>query len=77
MITEAKDTTEYRHCNITNNSLYFFSLVASSGRVAPPNTFAAQRRISMTEKREDVVVNDLIEIQELERKVAPNIVWST
>ena len=31
----------------------------------------------MTEKREDVVVNDLIEIQELESKVAPNIVWST
>jgi hypothetical protein len=31
----------------------------------------------MTEKREDVVFNDLIEIQELESKVAPNIVWST
>jgi len=32
----------------------------------------------MTEKREDVnVVNDIIEIQELESKVAPNIVWST
>jgi len=30
----------------------------------------------MGDKREDVV-NDLIEIQELESKVAPNIVWST
>ena len=32
----------------------------------------------MKEQREDVnVVNDIIEIQELESKVAPNIVWST
>jgi hypothetical protein len=32
----------------------------------------------MTDKREDVdVVKDLIEIQELETRVAPNIVWST
>jgi hypothetical protein len=30
----------------------------------------------MADQREDVV-NDLIEIQELESKVAPNIVWST
>jgi hypothetical protein len=30
----------------------------------------------MADKREDVI-NDLIEIQELESKVAPNIVWST
>jgi len=32
----------------------------------------------MTNKEENVeLVNDLIEIQELESKVAPNIVWST
>jgi len=30
----------------------------------------------MADQREDVI-NDLIEIQELESKVAPNIVWST
>ena len=32
----------------------------------------------MIDKREDVkLVNDIVEIQELESKVAPNIVWST
>ena len=32
----------------------------------------------MADRREDVeLVSDLIEIQELESKVAPNIVWST
>jgi len=29
----------------------------------------------MPDKREDIV-NDLVEIQELESKVTPNIVWS-
>jgi hypothetical protein len=31
----------------------------------------------MVDKREEVVVSEIIEIQELESKVAPNIVWST
>jgi hypothetical protein len=32
----------------------------------------------MTEQKENAnVVRDIIEIQELETKVAPNIVWST
>lgn len=32
----------------------------------------------MIDRREDVeLVNDIVEIQELESKVSPNIVWST
>jgi hypothetical protein len=36
-----------------------------------------QRRTAMVDNREEIVVNDIIEIQELESKVSPNIVWST
>ena len=40
--------------------------------------FPTQGEFQMTNKEENVeLVNDLIEIQELESKVAPNIVWST